>query len=54
MGGIETPGGWRKRVYGNPRARFSADRETKSMIGWQKPDEELIGVVRATRVSIRG
>jgi hypothetical protein len=54
MGGIETPGGWRKRVYGNPRARVSADREAKSMIGWQKPDEELFGVVRTARMSIRG
>ena len=53
-GGIETPGGWRKRVYGNPRARFCAVSKAKSMIGRKEQDEELFGVVRTTRVSIRG
>jgi hypothetical protein len=52
-GGIEIPGGWRKCVYGNPRARFSTARGVKSINGWKKPDEELFGVVRATRGSIR-
>ena len=52
-GGIEIPGGWRKCVYSNPRARFSAARGVKSINGWKNPDEELFGVVRATRGSIR-
>jgi hypothetical protein len=52
-GGIEIPGGWRKCVYENPRARVSAVIEAKSMNGWERPDEELFGVVRATRGSIR-
>lgn len=53
MGGIETPGGSRKGVYGNPGARVSAEREAKGMIGWYKPDEELFVMFRTTRVAIR-
>jgi hypothetical protein len=43
-GGIETPGDPRKRVYGNPRARFAALRTTKRIIGSTKPDGELFAV----------
>jgi hypothetical protein len=32
---------------------FSVVGEAKSMIGLEKADEELFGVVRTTRVSIR-